>query len=216
MSLARAFKKKTLALMSEAVPEVSDTANMSASAGKRKAISALALQLELRRLKNLNSIAEKVERKRQLIEKYREEAQGWFYSGTGQSELFIHYVVWLFDTGDFQTGLRYADMAIVRGLNMPERFRRDIQTFVSDCILDAMSGDAPPHDIFAVVWERLKSGDWKIHEDIQAKYFRVVADKAFDAGDFYTAIENYAAAAKLGAPVKTRLAEARKKVKVNP
>jgi hypothetical protein len=180
--------------------------------GKRKAISAIALQLELKKLKDMNSIAQKTERKLTLLEKYKEAAQAWLESGGGQSELFVHYMIWLFDTGDFSTGLRYADVAIQRQQQMPERFKRDIQTFVADTVLEAMSGSTPNKAAFDTVFERIQVGEWKIHEAILAKYHRYVADAAFDAQDFVAANHHYTEAFKLGAPVKTRLAETAKKL----
>jgi tetratricopeptide (TPR) repeat protein len=214
MSLARSFRAKVLTQKRDSAPDVSGDTRVRVGEGKKKAISAMALQLELKKLKDLNTIAQKIERKRTLLEKYEADVKAWIDTGGGQSELFVHYMIWLFDTGDYQKGLEYAEIALARQQNMPARFNRDVQTFVADAVLEGMDTAFADETAFNFVLAKMRTGQWNVHEAIQYKYLKRLAEKAFDAGDWQAAHDFYSAADQVydGAKVKTRLAEVAKKL----
>lgn len=213
MSLARDFKKRVITEQRESGETAGDQ-RFKNGEGKEKAVRAAAFKMDLARLKALNSIAQKVEFKKQLIGKYAEECQRYIDTGKGQHPVFIHSMIWMFDTGSLDNGLAYADIAIERGLQMPERFSRDIQTFVADAVLEAMEHGNENQSAHDTVLQRITDGTWQVHEAIQCKYFKRLGGIAFDASDWQAALDWYSKADKVydGAKVKTRLTELEKKL----
>lgn len=208
MSLARTHRQKVMQARRDSAPA---DAPRAALQGKRSAISTVALEMDLRRISQLNTRTQRADYKRKLLIKYAPAVQEFIEKSTGIPAVFVYCMIWLFDVGEFEKGLEAADVAIAKGLVMPDRFRRDVPTFVADAVLEA-AGDNLPIAVFNIVFERIKSGTWQIHEEIQAKFYRLIADYAYTKGDWQEAHDNYQAALRLGAPVKTRLAETEKKL----
>ncbi|WP_252407526.1 phage terminase small subunit, partial [Escherichia coli] len=52
-----------------------------------------------------------------------------------QNPIFVYCVIWLFDVGEFDTGLDWADIAIAQGQRTPDNFKSGFPAFVADTIL---------------------------------------------------------------------------------
>ncbi len=183
---------------------------------RHAAISTLSLQLDLRRLKSLNSITQKSELKGTLLLKYEDEVKKWLISGKGQSDFFIYSMIWLFDTHQYDKGIAYADIAIEKHQMMPKHFkRRDIQTFVADAVFEVMDTEHGDENAFNTILERLNERVWEVYEAILCKYLKRVADKYYAEENWADAFDVYTEAQRVfpsGAKVKTRLAELEKKL----
>jgi hypothetical protein len=95
------------------------------------------LESDLKVLKTFNRKDEKVNHKREiLVPKYREAIEA-YLAGDEQFDnpLFTQMVIWLFDIEDLETAIKWCDIAIERGLDTPERFKRDFATFCADEVL---------------------------------------------------------------------------------
>lgn len=95
------------------------------------------LDSDLKVLKTFNRKDEKVIHKREvLVPKYRDAIEA-YLAGDEQFDnpLFTQMVIWLFDIEDLDTAIKWCDIAIERGLDTPERFKRDFATFCADEVL---------------------------------------------------------------------------------
>ncbi|MFA0607259.1 phage terminase small subunit [Vibrio amylolyticus] len=135
------------------------------------------LDTDLKVLKNFNRTDEKVEHKREvLVPKYRQAIED-YLAGEDlfDNPLFTQMVIWLFDIEELQTAIKWCDIAIERGLDTPERFKRDFATFCSDEVLawsEKMASKGQSIEpYFSVVFEKVRD-EWSIHEKPTAKWFK--------------------------------------------
>lgn len=95
-----------------------------------------------RRLKAIQSVAGKIELKRQLLPNYAPwvggiiaaEAEGGVID---QDEIFTTVMIWRIDVGDFAGALPLAAYALRHKLKLPERYKRDVATTVAEEIANA-------------------------------------------------------------------------------
>lgn len=87
-------------------------------------------------------------------------------------------MIWCFDIDDIATGLKYGKIAIERNIPMPERFDRDVKTFVADQVIqwvalrDAKDSVEPFFsDVYSMIFD--KENPWRIHEQILIKFHKV-------------------------------------------
>jgi hypothetical protein len=222
VSIALAHKRRVLALGPAAVATVepynSSTALASpANAQKHLKLMEGALAIDLERLSEMNNLASRQQLKRdELLPKYMDYVERYRDSGLNHPNLVLMQVmVWLFDTEQFELGLEVAMFAIEQGQPMPERFKRDIPTFVGDAVIEwaeneQKCGRSPePYlsDMLPFV-----DGEWDLTEQIPAKYHKLIGIRALDAKDWAKAITHFERATELhaGAGVGTRLEGARK------
>ncbi|CDT98592.1 putative phage gene [Vibrio coralliirubri] len=161
-------------------------ANRATNVAKPNSLHLLLAELEtdLKVLSGFNRIDEKVNHKRDvLVPKYREAIEE-YLAGDEQFDnpLFTQMVIWLFDIDDLETAIKWCDIAIERGLDTPERFKRDFATFCADEVLKwsermASHGHAI-EPFFSHVFANLvpdENGEkpkWAITEKLSAKWFK--------------------------------------------
>jgi hypothetical protein len=89
--------------------------------------------------------------------------------------VFAWCIVWLFDTGEFEQGLAWADIAIEQQQPTPEAFRSNFPTFVADAVLDWAEATAAAGEsvepYFSHTFERVAT-KWRLHEEVTAKWFK--------------------------------------------
>ncbi|MGF1842466.1 phage terminase small subunit [Vibrio clamense] len=142
------------------------------------------LETDLKVLKSFNRLDEKVSHKREvLVPKYREAIEE-YLAGDEQFDnpLFAQMVIWLFDIDDLETAIEWCDIAIERGFDTPERFKRDFATFCADEVLKwsermASYGHAIEPYFNHVFTNLIPSADgekpkWTITEKLSAKWFK--------------------------------------------
>lgn len=128
-------------------------------------------------LRSLNSIAERVEHKRNvLVPKYKPYVQAYLESGEQfDNPIFTNMVIWLFDIKELDTAIDWTMRAIERNLPTPENFRRDWPTFCADQVLEwAETESGRGHAIepyFSKVFEKVEK-DWRLHEKVHAKWYK--------------------------------------------
>ena len=140
-------------------------------------IMLLALEQDLKRLHDIERIADKVEMKRTvLLPRWLPHAQAYLDKGrVYQNPVLVYCVIWLFDTGQFEHALQWADIAIAQGQRMPERFRSGLPTFVAHFILEWAEHEAErgngSEPYFSQVFDRVRH-TWQINERLTARYYR--------------------------------------------
>ncbi|MEZ6853138.1 phage terminase small subunit [Halodesulfovibrio aestuarii] len=176
-----------------------------------------ALEQDLKSLKGINSRERKAEVKRQLVEKYTTYVER-LKAVSATHDLLGWYLVWLFDIGEMDTAVEYGLWCVREGVALPERFNRDVKTFVADAILEwtdvQFEAGHSVQPYFAAV---LNNADgmccqpWDLPDEVTAKFYRQQGLVLARAEKFTAAVDVLEEALSLGAKVKTALADARKK-----
>lgn len=229
MSLALAHKRRTLAVGVAVVAAAagapvayspSDALSSPANARKHLMLQEAALDQDLERLSAIKGLAGRQSLKRdELLPKYQEYVQRYCESGMNfPNRVLVQVMVWLFDTEQFEDGLELADFAMEQGQVMPERFKRDIQTFVADAVIEwAMveyQANRSPEPYLSNLLPRV-DGEWQLTEQIPAKYHKLIGIRAMEANDWETALQHFERATALypKVGVDTRMENCRKALK---
>ena len=229
MSLALSHKRRILSMGADALlaaaaaPSTYSPAEaLSSPANARKNIllQEVALDQDLERLSAIKGLAGKQALKRdELLPKYQDFVQRYCESGQNlPNRVLVQVMVWLFDTEQFEDGLELADFAMEQGQVMPERFKRDIQTFVADSVIEwAMveyQANRSPEPYLSNLLPRV-DGEWQLTEQIPAKYHKLIGIRAMEAKAWETAIQHFERATELypKVGVDTRMDNCRKALK---
>ena len=205
MSLALAHKRRTLALGRAAVAAAAgapvayspaDALSSPANARKHLMLQEAALDQDLERVSAINGMAMRQALKRdELLPKYQDYVQRYCESGLNfPNRVLVQVMIWLFDTEEFEDGMELAHFAIGQGQQMPERFKRDIQTFVADAVCDwayaeykaKRSPEPYLSDLLSLV-----DGEWELTEQIPAKYHKLVGIRAMEDKDWGLALLHF-------------------------
>lgn len=154
---------------------------------------------DLKRLKAIKSHEGKAELKRQLISDYQPFVDSYMNSGyTVENQVITEYMVWLFDIGEVHTALAVGVFVIDQGLPMPERFKGNVETFITDSILVWANAEIEQgHSIepyFDTVLGNLLDESWDIPNALKAKVYKLHAQQVSEeqpeiAVNFYTQAE---------------------------
>lgn len=179
-----------------------------------------ALENDCNRISALPKGGARTELKRELLKTWLPVINAYLAgSEIYQNIALTQVMVWCFDTGDINEALRLADAAIEQQQPMPERYKRNVKTYVADAFLDWVreqqvnGGAIEPY--FSRMYDLAMS--WSIHDDIKLKYVRLAALQAKDAGDPEKALELCKQAEAIDArkaQVKTLKAELNKAIAV--
>lgn len=227
MSLALAHKRRVLALGSTAVAALAATASLAytpgdalsspANARKHLLLQEAALDQDLARLSDLKNLASKQSLKRdELLPKYQEYVQRYCESGLNfPNRVAVQVMVWLFDTTQFEDALELADFLMEQGQQMPERFKRDIQTFVADAVCEwayaEYNAKRSPEPYLSDLLP-LVDGVWNLTEQIPSKYHKLIGMRAMEAEQWETALKHLERSTELYAQAgnNTRIDKVRK------
>ncbi|MBA1302846.1 phage terminase small subunit [Stutzerimonas stutzeri] len=203
-----------------------------ANAQKHLALMTTAMDADLERISAINSREARQALKRdELLPKYLDYVQRYRESGLNHpNPVLMQVLVWLFDTAQFEAGIELADFAIGQGQQLPERFKRDVQTFVADELIDwaeaeHKAGRSPEPYVSQLLprvdgnWDGFKQGGeserpapWQLFERIPARYHKLLGVLAMECKDWAPAVAHLNRATELYPEigVKTRLEGAEK------
>ncbi|KMN09062.1 phage terminase small subunit [Pseudomonas helleri] len=211
MSLALAHKRRLLAAGAAALvaaasapvaysPESALTSP--ANARKNLMLQEAALDQDLERLSAINGLAGKQALKRdELLPKYQDYVQRYCESGLNfPNRVLVQVMIWLFDTEEFDDGMELAHFAIGQGQQMPELFKRDIQTFVADAVCDwayaEYKANRSPEPYLSDLLP-LVDGEWQLTEQIPAKFHKLIGIRAMEGKEWATALLHFNRATEL-------------------
>ncbi|WP_413740827.1 phage terminase small subunit [Sodalis sp. RH18] len=135
------------------------------------------LARDVSRLRALPMTRDRVEMKRRtLLPKWMPTVEQYLARGEVYTNLvFSHCVIWLFDIGEFDRALEWAEIAIEQGQPTPDNFKSRFPAFVADTVLEWAEREAEAgHSVepyFSRVFAKV-SDDWRLHEEISAKWFK--------------------------------------------
>lgn len=228
MGLMTQFQKDKKADPSHGTPKEGGYAVVGAmptsTMGKQQATVELEKELgkDLAALKLIKSIKEKIRTKAEtLIPKYLPLVESLKAAGECHP-LLGQILVWLFDVEDIPGAMDLAVYCIEHEVPMPERFKRDLPTFLCDTIVEwaeeehEAARSCEPY--FSQVYD-LANADgapWDIPDQVRAKLYRLKGIIAFDKEEWKMAVVCLEYAKEYGAKVKTLLDKANKKFQDMP
>lgn len=170
------------------------------------------LESDLDKLKLIRSIKQKeTEKAEHLVPKYMPVVDTLKASGSSHP-LLGQILVWLFDIADIPAAMELALYCIAHGVSMPERFRRDLPTYLCDTIVAWAEGEQEAgravEPWFGQICELARS--WDIPDEVSAKMLKVKGLVAMDLEAWDDAVTHFEQAETYGAKVKTVLARARR------
>ena len=228
MSLALAHKRRTLAqgtasvIAAAAAPlaySPAEALSSPANAKKHLLLMEAFLDQDLQRLSDIKGLAGRQALKREeLLPKYQDFIQRYMDSGLVMpNRVLVQVMVWLFDTEQFEDGLELADFAIEQGQEMPERFKRNVQTFVADAVIEwafrEYNAQRSPEPYLSNLLPRV-DGEWELTEQIPSKYHKLIGIRAMEAEQWETALKHLERSTELHAKAgnETRIAKCRKAI----
>lgn len=140
-------------------------------------IQIVALEKDVAAAAAIESRAERMVFKRDvLLPRWIPTAQSWLEGDSvQQNPVFAWCVVWLFDTGQFDQALDWADVAVALGQETPAAFGSTFPVFVADTVLSWAEVEAVQgHDLepyFSRTRENVMQ-HWNVYEVIKAKYLK--------------------------------------------
>lgn len=135
------------------------------------------LQLDVERLRQLPTIRDRVDMKRRkLLPKWAPTVERYLSSGEQYTnQVFSYCVIWLFDIGEFDQALDWADLAIEQHQPTPDNVKRTFSAFVADTVLAWAESEAEAgHSVepyFSRTFANVRD-NWRLHEEINAKWFK--------------------------------------------
>lgn len=147
----------------------------------------LRMQVDLRRLKDIKSVANKIAVKQVMIGEYRAWCDGLLEAGrnadrgpltpTGADEVLPTIMVWAIDTGDWPRVLELAEHVLRHDVALPARYQRDPATLIVEEVADAAlkaqtAGGSFPLDVLEQV-EALVDGI-DMHDQVRAKLLKAI------------------------------------------
>ncbi|AYH10192.1 terminase [Pectobacterium parmentieri] len=140
-------------------------------------IQIVALEKDVAAASAVESRAERQEYKRDvLLPRWMPTAQAWLDGDSvHQNPVFAWCVIWLFDSGQFDQALDWAEVAILRGQETPSAFGSTFPVFVADTVLAWAEAEAAAgHDVEPYFSRTLGNvmQYWKVYDVIKAKYMK--------------------------------------------
>jgi hypothetical protein len=184
--------------------------------GKQQAVSAFEKELEsdLAKLKFIKSIKQKESEKAEhLVPKYMPVVETLLTAGSAHP-LLGQFLVWLFDIKDIHKAMALAFYCIANKVPMPERFKRDLPTYLCDVVLDWAEAEFEAGRSVEPYFQNLceAAKDFELVDQITARMYRLKGLIAMAREDYAQAVLDLQDAEKYGAKVKTALAQAAKKM----
>lgn len=135
------------------------------------------LDMDVARLRDLPQVADRVEMKRNiLLPKWTPTVDQYLKDGIAyQNPTFAYCVIWLFDVGEYDMALEWADIAIEQGQATPENFGRTFPAFVADTMLAWAMAEADAGHSVEPYFSRTFANicdNWRLHEEINAKWYK--------------------------------------------
>jgi hypothetical protein len=161
-------------------------ANAAASAGpgeslkgaSRYELMLVKLATDRRRLKELQSIARKVDVKREVLPEYGAYVDGALEGGRGaQDDVLTTIMIWRIDVGDYAGALTIARYALKHKMTLPEHYERTLPAAVAEEFAEAALATLRQGETFDVpslveVSELTAAAD--MHDPIRAKLYKAI------------------------------------------
>ncbi|HAT1683833.1 TPA: terminase [Klebsiella oxytoca] len=139
-----------------------------------------ALDIDVRKLRSLERIADRIDMKRdELLPRWEPVAREYVESSKAYpNPILVYCIIWLIDVRRFDTALAWADLAIEQGQEMPPNIKSKMPAFIAASIYDWAELEAEAgrtvEPYFQQVFDKV-ARHWRVHERLAAKYYRFAA-----------------------------------------
>ncbi|KVP80402.1 terminase [Burkholderia ubonensis] len=136
------------------------------------------LGTDRRRLKEIQSVARKIEVKREVLPDYAAYIAGVLEGGKGaQDDVLTTVMIWRIDVGDYEGALEIALYALHFGMTLPEQYERSLPAAVAEEFAEAglrafAAGEAFAPAMLLEVEARTRKYD--MHDQIRAKLHKAL------------------------------------------
>lgn len=141
-------------------PAAADPSARAPAANNEYRLQLVRLGVDLRRLREIQSVERKIELKRELLPEYMPWVEGVLAGDSGvEDDVLTHAMIWLIDIGAFDAAMPLARYVVRHKLTLPERFNRTAPTLIAEEIADSAIkrlGQAPDSDDLAVMGAMLR------------------------------------------------------------
>lgn len=135
------------------------------------------LEKDVEQARSIQFIPDRIGFKRDvLLPKWKPTVEAYLDSGQVYANpVFAWCVIWLFDVGNLEQALDWADVAISQQQATPDRLRSNFPTFVADTMLawaeESAGRGESIEPYFSRTFERV-ANTWRLHEQVTAKWFK--------------------------------------------
>ncbi|AIA41294.1 phage terminase small subunit [Klebsiella pneumoniae] len=136
-----------------------------------------ALEKDVEQARSIQFIPDRIVFKRDvLLPRWVSTVEAYLASGQVYANpVFAWCVIWLFDVGNLDKALDWADIAISQQQATPDRLRSNFPTFVADTMLawaeESAGRGESIEPYFSRTFERV-ANTWRLHEQVTAKWFK--------------------------------------------
>lgn len=136
-----------------------------------------ALEKDVEQARSIQFIPDRIVFKRDvLLPRWVPTVEAYLDSGQVYANpVFAWCVIWLFDVGNLDKALDWADIAISQQQATPDRLRSNFPTFVADTMLawaeESAGRGESIEPYFSRTFERV-ANTWRLHEQVTAKWFK--------------------------------------------
>lgn len=131
-----------------------------------------------RALKQVQSVERKAEVKRRVLPEFAPWILGVLEAGRGgQDDVLMTAMVWLIDIGEFSTALAIAEYALQYKLTLPDQYKRDVATLVTEEIAElslAALNVGKPVDMASLERTAALTAGHDMPDEVRAKLFKVI------------------------------------------
>jgi len=140
------------------------------------------LGVDLRRLKEIQSIKSKIELKRDLLPEYVPWVAGVLDAAAAgargvQDDILVQVMIWRIDVGDYDGALPLIDYVLRWSLALPERFNRTAATLIVEEIAEAALKSIKQGEDFSLeLLQRIEAigADHDMHDQVRAKLMKAL------------------------------------------
>lgn len=134
-----------------------------------------ALQIDMNRLRQIQSTDRKIEAKRAMIGQYRAWIEGALAAEKpAQDEIVGNMLVWAMDIADWELALALASHVLAHDLALPERYKRQPATLVAEEVAEAGLATTPAIDRATLQKFDALLVDADMHDQVRAKFFKAL------------------------------------------
>lgn len=143
------------------------------------------LATDKRRLKSVQSIARKIEVKREVLPEYADYVAGALQGGRGaQDDVLTTVMIWRIDAGDYAGALDIARYALRHDLKLPDQYERSVAATIAEEFADAALAalrDGGSFDAAQLNEVRELTESTDMHDQIRAKLHKALGLAAMQA-----------------------------------
>jgi tetratricopeptide (TPR) repeat protein len=94
--------------------------------------------------------------------------------------VLVLVMIWAFNVGEMDFAMRCADTAIKQDQRMPERFKRNVQSFVADTVLEWAQNQVLREESYEPHFGAIAAAldDWEVPDEVSMKYLKFRAKQA--------------------------------------